>query len=186
MATALSSVGINSTHAPRTGSDLAMNSVGAGQLQFQPTLPARGATRRERQGGHADHISTHAPRTGSDCRTSGRSSRIVPFQPTLPARGATFGDEATAKAAQEFQPTLPARGATIIAVPLRRRFTNFNPRSPHGSDQSRQPEPPAASNFNPRSPHGERRRAASRRQSRQQFQPTLPARGATAVKPLPL
>ena len=163
MATALSSVGINSTHAPRTGSDLAMNSVGAGQLQFQPTLPARGATRRERQGGHADHISTHAPRTGSDCRTSGRSSRIVPFQPTLPARGATFGDEATAKAAQEFQPTLPARGATIIAVPLRRRFTNFNPRSPHGE----RPEPPA--------------RAASR----QQFQPTLPARGATQSRQPP-
>ena len=42
------------------------------------------------------------------------SAAYSAFQSTLPARGATFGDEATAKAAQEFQSTLPARGATTI------------------------------------------------------------------------
>ena len=56
-----------STHAPRTGSD---GNIIAGLLAgilFQPTLPARGATRMRA------------------CRSSSWT-----FQPTLPARGATY------------------------------------------------------------------------------------------------
>ena len=61
---------------------------------------------------------------------------------------------------------------------------NFNPRSPHGERQTAtKKEEENHDNFNPRSPHGERRRAASRRQSGQQFQSTLPARGATLLCP---
>ena len=79
-----------STHAPRTGSDRERAGIAPGRayfnprsphgerrqqiasdltpiVQFQPTLPARGAT-------------------GSKC---GKSVAAV-FQPTLPARGATF------------------------------------------------------------------------------------------------
>ena len=80
--------------------------------EFQPTLPARGATghnfnRREsrcdfnprsphgerrharRQRPKKRSISTHAPRTGSDILGGGKMMEQTEFQPTLPARGAT-------------------------------------------------------------------------------------------------
>ena len=60
-----------STHAPRTGSD----GSGYGELAlaalFQPTLPARGATRARAVTLRQVMISTHAPRTGSDKRFAG-------------------------------------------------------------------------------------------------------------------
>ena len=78
---------------------------------FQPTLPARGATRGQHEQLQACIISTHAPRTGSDADDDGHlldgristhaprtgSDAIVPSAPVLAVR---------------FQPTLPARGAT--------------------------------------------------------------------------
>ena len=79
-----------STHAPRTGSDKqvwlanrmafefqpTLPARGAtpsatrafGTSRFQPTLPARGATGFKSSSGHRPAISTHAPRTGSDRR----------------------------------------------------------------------------------------------------------------------
>ena len=48
-----------------------------------------------------------------------------------------------------------------------------------GSDWVSPFESRSASNFNPRSPHGERRVYASNVATRNEFQPTLPARGAT-------
>ena len=98
-----------STHAPRTGSD------GSGRLQaksafvFQPTLPARGATKRL-----------------YNC-----CIQRWTFQPTLPARGATEYLFRLCDALQ-FQPTLPARGATTERKRKRKAAKNFNPRSPHG------------------------------------------------------
>ena len=77
-----------STHAPRTGSDFRLplslpaghhfnprsphgerqmrTQSRAGYLKFQPTLPARGATRHQLPVLLSQAISTHAPRTGSD------------------------------------------------------------------------------------------------------------------------
>ena len=77
-----------STHAPRTGSDLARAKPGADAGYFNPRSPhgerhARAVfeicahdfnprsphgerPRVPRRGGRDDHISTHAPRTGSD------------------------------------------------------------------------------------------------------------------------
>ena len=60
------SVPLISTHAPRTGSDFFAPVVLDATERFQPTLPARGATK----GGEG---------RGKACK----------FQPTLPARGAT-------------------------------------------------------------------------------------------------
>ena len=78
-----------STHAPRTGSDLPFLLLNASKLEFQPTLPARGATERMSCKTHKIRISTHAPRTGSDeASRTGEDGRLE-FQPTLPARGAT-------------------------------------------------------------------------------------------------
>ena len=146
-----------STHAPRTGSDRlssATRSIWANfnprsphgerrgcsttksrGLLFQPTLPARGATRRQQLIYHRLCISTHAPRTGSDFDLFFAHAVNGRFQPTLPARGATRlivssrlarristhaprtgSDAATANTAarSRFQPTLPARGATPV------------------------------------------------------------------------
>ncbi len=100
-----------STHAPRTGSDASSAMSTRLLARFQPTLPARGATRApgctmrrsdfnprsphgERQRFSLPEItgksiSTHAPRTGSDTTGAYLPQVVIGFQPTLPARGAT-------------------------------------------------------------------------------------------------
>ena len=148
---------------------------------FQPTLPARGATRHAQAAACRREISTHAPRTGSDVKRIWRDMARWRFQPTLPARGATSG-------------------WTLALTSL----VHFNPRSPHGERQIEYLSARGEDDFNPRSPHGERlnldtdgfqremisthaprtgsdtlHKSAPRSTFR--FQPTLPARGATGL-----
>ena len=147
---------------------------------FQPTLPARGATKM----------------------TTGLRASTFEFQPTLPARGATvsrdvsgrpganfnprsphgerLGLQLAASQAAQFQPTLPARGATrlIVSSRLARRISTHAPRT--GSDEGCSSSAGTSRHFNPRSPHGERRHAARLYDGAVRFQSTLPARGATA------
>ena len=119
-------------------------------------------------------ISIHAPRTGSDLGRRRHRRAAGAFQSTLPARGATQ-PPAEHASGQQFQSTLPARGATAsdsssAGIPT---ISIHAPRT--GSDQSRQPEPAAASNFNPRSPHGERQcRSESKVSSNKYFNPRSP------------
>ena len=77
-------------------------------IQFQSTLPARGAT--------------VVPKTIDE--------KVI-FQSTLPARGATTALEAAERLGL-FQSTLPARGATSVLRGDTRCLIYFNPRSPHG------------------------------------------------------
>ena len=96
-----------SIHAPRTGSDQALDVIHA-----------------------VLRISIHAPRTGSDsCK--GDSSQRQLFQSTLPARGATLRVPSFLLT-QPFQSTLPARGATLQRQHIAAGIPHFNPRSPHG------------------------------------------------------
>ena len=74
-----------SPHGERQGDDLLRVLL----EQFQPTLPARGATRVQFAQVDVALISTHAPRTGSDRKAIKKPDAIRQFQPTLPARGAT-------------------------------------------------------------------------------------------------
>ena len=188
-----------STHAPRTGSDPNVHSPQRIGNAFQPTLPARGATR----------MRVSMPR------------HSMRFQPTLPARGATRNAPPRSKPTV-FQPTLPARGATSSTQYSKPCFWYFNPRSPHekaeqraaaaisthaprtgsderhcagadgcagisthaprtGSDSAASTSPSVCIDFNPRSPHGERHCNVCQRVDCHKFQPTLPARGATAT-----
>ena len=148
-------------------------------LLFQPTLPARGATAYKRFGGKPQFISTHAPRTGSD----------------LPAPLAALGRAISTHA--------PRTGSDTSSSVQSTMGFNFNPRSPHGerpgrfraacvtvisthaprtgSDTSGRSREPIGFHFNPRSPHGERHYSRSIATTLYQFQPTLPARGATAT-----
>ena len=146
---------------------------------FQPTLPARGATKKPLTDRVASGISTHAPRTGSDYAFAGHMQRKLGFQPTLPARGATGVSQQANAVNSSFQPTLPARGATSACLKMSSPVSYFNPRSPHGerpncavcavrdraisthaprtgSDEHSSPRTLHGQNFNPRSPHGER------------------------------
>ena len=79
--------------------------------EFQPTLPARGATAAAEKAGVTIEISTHAPRTGSD--PPARSSQRFPrdFNPRSP-HGERLAMLWTSVDGGQFQPTLPARGAT--------------------------------------------------------------------------
>ena len=119
-----------STHAPRTGShpDCAKwrapieyfnprsphgerrHSIhnGSARFQFQPTLPARGATASKVKAVHAGT-----------------------FQPTLPARGATYNALHTDSAEYNFNPRSP-HGERPIDVQGGAWVKYFNPRSPHG------------------------------------------------------
>ena len=78
-----------------------------------------------------------------------------------------------------FQPTLPARGATnqIRRELHHPHISTHAPRT--GSDNQPGHDEWLARHFNPRSPHGERQRHAAADVCVAQFQPTLPARGAT-------
>ena len=129
--------------------------VNAARL-FQPTLPARGATKFV--------VKMLVEKV---------------FQPTLPARGATSSRARPEWRQTIFQPTLPARGATpadshgsrkvLISThaprtgsdaPLAakrdwRAISTHAPRT--GSDEDETRHAATSGNFNPRSPHGERR-----------------------------
>ena len=122
-------------------------------IEFQSSLPVRGATWSILRQGHTLGISIHAPREGSDKtsypwattawyfnprspegeRRSGMPPIIPPpaFQSTLPGRGATvfanIGEQAI-----KFQSTLPGRGATRGGHGCRNGRYYFNPRSPGG------------------------------------------------------
>ena len=80
-----------STHAPHAGSDFQPRIGITTSLLFQPTLPMRGATKRNEHDRKRIKISTHAPHAGSDLNNSKKAVlMIIIFQPTLPMRGATF------------------------------------------------------------------------------------------------
>ena len=106
------------------------------------------------------------------------------FQSTLPARGATASDSSSAGI-----PTIsihaPRTGSDQSRQPEPAAASNFNPRSPHGERQCRS-ESKVSSNkyFNPRSPHGERPLSPATFSAPVVFQSTLPARGATIAREL--
>ena len=116
---------------PARGATLSMFPEDLKRL-FQSTLPARGATPEGRANAQS-RISIHAPRTGSDitfCRILLIYHR---FQSTLPARGATSVYHCYFFT-YSFQSTLPARGATRkhARKPVFRRISIHAPRT--GSD----------------------------------------------------
>ena len=168
-----------STHAPRTGSDATTRCVNPSNVGFQPTLPARGATKGILY-----------------------QSAWSRFQPTLPARGATRHKDRRTRAALYFNPRsphgerplrqtdtppeqlisthAPRTGSDTCARVMDRipaisthaprtgsdfysllvgqcALPHFNPRSPHGERRNISPIKISQKvNFNPRSPHGER------------------------------
>ena len=97
-------------------------------LQFQSTLPVRGATAYCYVSGAEAVISIHAPRKGSDLESAVRQSPLL-FQSTLPVRGATRHRK-NGSTRPRFQSTLPVRGATHFVCDSHVAVQDFNPRSP--------------------------------------------------------
>ena len=148
------------------------------------------------------YISTHAPTEGSDSPSPLTRAMLLAFQPTLPPKGATCGLSRYVWT-DGFQPTLPPKGATSCATGSHKAQINFNPRShrrerracltfsyriytisthapTEGSDRSPLVFGCIVFYFNPRSHRRERRsRGAKRELGQQEFQPTLPPKGAT-------
>ena len=146
-----------STHAPRTGSDPARWRTSCGARRFQPTLPARGATRHGDGARVPRHISTHAPRTGSDRKDSNQEGLSPDFNPRSP-HGERRCFQSFSWAYQHFNPRSP-HGERHDGFQRLQILLHFNPRSPHGERHSENEIIRSNGNFNPRSPHGERRPA---------------------------
>ena len=193
-----------SIHAPRTGSDfckscrLIINNdfnprsphgerrsgvyATRYSIQFQSTLPARGATERFRRVLQAMSISIHAPRTGSDTKGTiqARLNTIISIH--APRTGS---DKAS----------INSRLSDLISIHAPRTGSDSSPRFPAES----------TAYFNPRSPHGERPADAQQHDHKAWisihaprtgsdlnsirwhgllalFQSTLPARGATPTR----
>ena len=192
-----------STHTPRTGSDSSGGVMLLSDVAFQPTLPARGATAkncgkplyRTNFNPHSPHgerppvpgakpvliyfnpHSPHGERRGPPGRTTALRSDFNPHSP----HGERRRSGVPAGFYPAFQPTLPARGATRpprAELPAQVHISTHTPRT--GSDCSQSCPWASPCYFNPHSPHGERRCCWAARQRREVFQPTLPARGATA------
>ena len=168
-----------SIHAPRTGSDRNGCCVSGAGLSFQSTLPARGAT-----------------------PAAGNPGGGTIFQSTLPARGATCPGQSSLQLECNFNPRSPhgerrhhlakMAGVKFISIHAPRTGSDRYSRDNHhclglisihaprtGSDELRALQRDVHEHFNPRSPHGERQGIAGGAASRDPFQSTLPARGAT-------
>ena len=129
---------------------------GAFVLQFQSTLPGRGATTNSRRWHTGAEISIHTPREGSDPTSSFRETFPVLFQSTLPGRGATKTYPYTDPETGNFNPHSPGgeRQMDILSLYRQLNISIHTPRE--GSDLSLCFPGGTARNFNPHSPGGER------------------------------
>ena len=195
-----------SIHAPRTGSDRDDAQIIAWCAEFQSTLPARGATtvagcclcrwkyfnprsphgeRRDGEyamGGKTKYFNPRSPH-GERHFSARLTAKHTIFQSTLPARGATC-DAGKSILSLAISIHAPRTGSDACILPDSCFRKNFNPRSPHGERRTKTCGTKSPLHFNPRSPHGERLRQAAYAVYLPKFQSTLPARGATRIKPL--
>ena len=170
-----------STHAPRTGSDVYINERNTPIFVFQPTLPARGATIFYCTTFCDRTISTHAPRTGSDRPPPPLETDTQAISTHAPRTGSDQGQTHTHRLANQFQPTLPARGATSACRACPEHQAHFNPRSPHGERRRRSTNKRGQFIISTHAPRtGSDRAGWDYNDLLTKFQPTLPARGATA------
>ena len=168
-----------STHAPRTGSDPRFRVLFSHSFQFQPTLPARGATIFSVVMFFVLLISTHAPARGAtiSCKASKPSAK---FQPTLP-HGERPGSARSRAAAQAISTHAPARGATSKASATG-GFTIFQPTLPHGERRWQGLHRRGHHHFNPRSRTGSDTFDEYRTRT-MLISTHAPARGATLSQP---
>ena len=131
---------------------------GLGPRRFQSTLPARGATYRIQHQDARIKISIHAPREGSDGGWIAQKTQGNRISIHAPREGSDWWIDNRDSLLTDFNPRSP-RGERLKSHcgPPCREY--FNPRSPRGERRDRTGPAITVSNFNPRSPRGERREA---------------------------
>ena len=166
-----------SIHAPRTGSDSGGRSDDA-VVGISIHAPRTGSDGFQRPPFvRRSSISIHAPRTGSDDKPN---SRATCFRISIhaPRTGSDHG-ESSFLFTSAISIHAPRTGSDAWHLRGKQMKANFNPRSPHGERLRVFGFRAARDDFNPRSPHGERLHPAKPWKTDNQFQSTLPARGAT-------
>ena len=145
---------------------------------FQSTLPMRGATTFDTADTFEDR--NFNPRSPCGERRISPLGKLKPgyFNPRSPC-GERPPLSLQAVALGTFQSTLPMRGATSLEQISHRDCPDFNPRSPCGERRLCRRKHYRLGNFNPRSPCGERPAPSATSAPLNQFQSTLPMRGAT-------
>ena len=147
-----------SIHAPLAGSDHPLTSYAVWSVSFQSTLPLRGATRESPcVDTHTVYFNPRSPcgeRHDTSLRTAG--ARISIHAPLAGSDGSC---------------------GSALEVDL-----DFNPRSPCGERLGDCAIGLSPRHFNPRSPCGERRTAKNAYKWLDEFQSTLPLRGATDTR----
>ena len=190
-----------SIHTPLAGSDATTLVVDAAPVQFQSTLPLRGATRAARLSRWtSSYFNPHSP-CGERRKSEPRLSSSSKFQSTLPLRGATVCRIVFLTCVCYFNPHSPC-GERHFCSTIEACTAYFNPHSPCGERHRRETAngethyisihtPLAGSDprtfrvatwcryFNPHSPCGERPTSTPEFTLRVIFQSTLPLRGAT-------
>ena len=127
-------------------------------MEFQPTLPARGATGSNSHSLISMKISTHAPRTGSDLGYG--------YYKRMPQAISTHAPRTGSDKAQR-------------CAPCRRCY--FNPRSPHGERRGGMTDDGQRGAISTHAPRtGSDELITTDAEKLEIFQPTLPARGATS------
>ena len=101
-----------SIHAPRAGSDVLRSLSVVLIIQFQSTLPVRGATYCTPHAGRELVISIHAPRAGSDAFIHVICVTRAFISIHAPRAGSDVVQPESGGAGYVFQSTLPVRGAT--------------------------------------------------------------------------
>ena len=128
-------------------------------LEFQSTLPARGATQLKRDEAHVcNRISIHAPRTGSDIGGAELLNLLLEY----------------------FNPRSPHGERRIADCAIDCSSLHFNPRSPHGERHATLALLQSLHRISIHAPRtGSDAHSAMSLASQCSFQSTLPARGAT-------
>ena len=147
-------------------------------MQFQSTLPIRGATVCVSTVRAMLDISIHAPHTGSDkaylqyCRRE-----IISIH--APHTGSDPPGPPAPPLPCVFQSTLPIRGATRKRLCFSPGGRDFNPRSPYGERPSHNLERPTSRTFQSTLPIRGATKGRKNLCGNRVFQSTLPIRGAT-------
>jgi len=150
-------------------------------MLFQSTLPVRGATCATKLFEQKKAISIHAPRAGSDVGYQMPISWVSNFNPRSPC-GERLCIPFVIVVIIGFQSTLPVRGATLTPCG-RKASMQISIHAPRaGSDSRVLSEEYVLCYFNPRSPCGERHKVLKVVGRTDEFQSTLPVRGATAIR----
>ena len=150
-------------------------------FQFQPTLPARGATLIHQNNNTLFSISTHAPRTGSDGIWSENVPMALNFNPRSPHGERRVGIP-SCNVDKKISTHAPRTGSDLLPLLLhwKKSISTHAPRT--GSDLFRDPSRTYRKVFQPTLPaRGATEIRHRRLYANVSFQPTLPARGATAI-----